>query len=50
VFFESKFWSLFSLLFGISFWLQIRIDSATLAPAAALWSPAAVWLLPRAIL
>ena len=25
VFFESKFWSLFSLLFGISFWLQIRI-------------------------
>jgi uncharacterized protein len=25
VFFESKFWSLFSLLFGISFWLQTRI-------------------------
>ena len=24
VFFESKFWGLFSLLFGISFWLQIR--------------------------
>ena len=25
VFFESKFWGLFSLLFGISFWLQTRI-------------------------
>lgn len=24
VFFESKFWGLFSLIFGISFWLQIR--------------------------
>jgi uncharacterized protein len=25
VFFESKFWGLFSLLFGISFWLQTRL-------------------------
>ena len=24
VFFESKFWGLFSLLFGLSFWLQNR--------------------------